>query len=549
LQNILISRFLKLYTRHSRPVIFQAIVSAIIQSLLLLPSVFLIKKIFDTNIPNGDINGLILNSALIVALTVTQSFLMIAHRNIFLGIVKGSVKILQQDILKGLVKAERKFYDDADLASIINSSMTDVEQVDKMMDSILSVVIPQVTLFFIGVFIMMVYNPIIGITTLLLGVAGVIVQRKMRGTIYEDIRRYNEARDALTSYVNFLPDKQILTKMRNAEEVESALALGKSDNLIHQGTRTAKKGWTIRVTDELVVNISATLLIVLGSVQILTGTASYGNIFGLYFLIMFIKRTVTSVQSNRSILVDGVISLERIFELLDKLQKPRPHLVNTQHVRFQGNITASNVSFGYNGSVILTDVNFEIRRGEVVCLTGVNGSGKSSLINLLLGFYHPNSGVIMAEDRQYPEIDLGELRKKIGYVPQNQILINGTIRTNLTYGLKESVDILSQKLNPKLYRELMTGFPAGLDTPIGQGGRNLSNGQVQRISILRALISEPALLILDEPTNHLDSQSIITLIDEIRLLGISVVIISHHVVFKEIADRTYRLTDGKLERL
>jgi ATP-binding cassette subfamily B multidrug efflux pump len=548
--NKLIARFFKLYTTNNRPVMFLAIGSAVFQSLLLLPSVYFIKLIFDVDIPSKDISGLVRHALPIIGVTIFQSILAMVHRNAFLKVVKGAIKALQQDVLKRLVYAERRFYDDTDVAKIINNSVTDIDLVDKMMDSLLSTLVPQSTLFVIGVLIMMVYNPLVGVSTVVLGIAGAVIQRVMRKNIYKKIYSYNQARDSLTAYVQFLPEKQILTKMRNAEQTESGFATDLSDKLISEGTAAAKNGWSIRVTDDLVVNISATLLIVIGSLQILSGTSTYGNIFGLYFLIMFIKRTVTSIQSNRAVVYEGTVSLERVFKLLDTVESyPQINKQRTD-ISFSGNISAEAISFAYSARPILNGVDFKISKGEIVCLTGANGTGKSSLINLLLGFYAPLTGAITADDRPYTSLNISQLRSSIGYVPQSQVLISGTIESNLLYGLSETSTIEASLESTPLFTQLMQGFPEGLNTPVVDGGKNLSNGQVQRISILRALVTKPALLILDEPTNHLDGGSIIALIEEIRKqLTMSVLIISHHTLFQQVADKTYLLENGKLSLL
>jgi ABC-type bacteriocin/lantibiotic exporter with double-glycine peptidase domain len=542
-------RFFKQYLADSNQVIFYAVLFSLFQALLLLPSVYFIKNIFDTNIPQHDVRGVIINSVLVLGLTLLQSLATIIHRNYFLKKVKSAIKQVQQDVLRGLIRAERKFYDTTDRAGIINRSVGDVDLADKMLDNVLSVMIPQLTLFCIGVLIMLVYNPIIGLVTLLLGLFGVIIQRRIRRKVLESIRRYNTAKDELTSYVNFLPAKQVLTKMRHAEELESVYAAVHSDNLIRDGMEAARRGWAVKVTDELILNISATLLIVLGAIQILLGLASYGNILGLYFIIMFLKRTVTSVQSNWSTFQEGIISLEGIFDLLQNVRvteiKTETQIVLAD---FKGNIQAQKVSFRYAEDLILEDVDFNIRAGEIINITGPNGAGKSSLIHLILGFYKPCSGVIRADDHPYETLNLGELRTRIGYVPQNQVLIRGTIESNLTYGLTPK-DLLSLKQmeSTRLYNQLIGGFKNGIKSYVSEGGKNLSNGQIQRISILRALASSPKLLILDEPTNHLDGPSIVLLVKEIRdKMRMSVLIISHHAIFREIADRSYVLDQANL---
>jgi len=536
----------KNYVSRHKPVLIYCLFFSVFQSLLLLPSVYFIKLIFDKDIPNKDMHSLLIHSALIVGVTVLQSLATQVTRASILKVVKSAVQTLQRDLLKGLIEAERKFHDTTNAATLSNKVVGDVEQVDIMMHDLFTIIIPQSILLAVGTLAMVIYNPLIGVSAAAMGLLGLLIRNRFRKKIFVSIRKNNEAKDNLSAYVSFIPPKQVLIKMKDAEKIETLEAYHYSDHVIREGTQTAKQGWQIRITDELTINLAATVLIVLGSLQILWGYSSYGNIFGLYFLIVFVRRTVTLLQTSWSNIQSGNISLERIMELRHQINSS-PDNKKKISIDFQGNLLFCNVSFGYDKNVLLRKVDFEIQAGEVVCITGSNGAGKSSLLGLLLGFYKPDGGEIFADKKDYNELHLGHLRSQIGYVPQKQIILTGTIETNLTYGLDDSCQAMAiaQLKKSPLFNHLMDGFTDGLETKIKENGINLSNGQIQRLSLLRALVGSPGLLVLDEPTNHLDSQALIALVGEIKnQIQIGILIISHHTVFQEIADRTYQLENG-----
>lgn len=539
-----IIQFLKKYAVKHRLILFQALFLSIIQSLLLIPSLYFIKEIFDNSIPQNDISQLLINSAMILTITIVQSIIGFTQKNVFLMVVKKSITLLQKDVLQNLIWANNTFYNKTKDAKIINSVVSDVDKVDRMIDGFLAVVIPQVTLFILGLAIMIVYNPIIGMSTFILGVIAVSIQIRFKKSIKKFIQAYRKAIDDLTTYTGFLSKKQILTKLRNFEASEFKSAIAISDEVIGSGTAAAKKGLQKQTIDELIINISAIVLIVIGSIQILSDAASYGNIFGLYFLIVFLRRTAHAIQSQWTANQEGKVSLGRINELLSTTELEQD-LSDKKSIDFDGSIKAEKVSFSYGTNEVLQEANFEIAKGEVVTISGMNGSGKSSLVKLLLGLYKPDTGNLFASKVNYQDLNVNNLRTQIGYVPQNQVLIDGTIASNLCYGIEADSLKAIQELD--LYQELINGFDAGLDTRVSMNGTNLSNGQIQRISILRALCSDPKLLILDEPTNHLDAASIKILISAIQKeLNISLIVISHHSLFNEVSDKSYSLIDGRI---
>ena len=206
------------------------------------------------------------------------------------------------------------------------------------------------------------------------------------------------------------------------------------------------------------------------------------------------------------------------------------------------------MSFGYEESLILENVNLQIKERDIVTVFGNNGEGKSTFVNLILGFYEARSGNIFAQGTSYSQLNIAGLRKEIGYVPQQQLLFDGTVLDNITYGLDDvATDDLNEALILSTAQVVVDSMSNGLDTQIVNRGKNLSAGQIQRICIARSLLGAPKLLILDEPTNHLDADSVRDLITNSKMkLNMSILIISHQEVFHEISDRVYHLSSRKL---
>jgi len=174
-----------------------------------------------------------------------------------------------------------------------------------------------------------------------------------------------------------------------------------------------------------------------------------------------------------------------------------------------GAYSFQNVGFAYEeGHPVLEGFDLEVKPGETVALVGESGVGKTTVINMVIGYHFPDSGLVTIDGQNMRSIDLRTYRKHIAVVPQNTILFSGTIRDNITYGLSDvSEERLAEILEAARLTEMIAQLPDGLDTSVGEHGGKLSGGQRQRISIARALIRDPKVIILDEATSALDSVS------------------------------------------
>jgi ATP-binding cassette, subfamily B, bacterial len=217
----------------------------------------------------------------------------------------------------------------------------------------------------------------------------------------------------------------------------------------------------------------------------------------------------------------------------------------------RGRISFSNVSFAYPGRArTLTRINLDIHPGEVVALTGENGAGKSTLVSLLLAFYHPDSGEITVDGVDVSILNVTDLRRHIGYVPQRPLLFNGTVRENIGFGLHDaSLEQIEEAARRAQALEFVAALPSGFNTHIGDHGVRLSGGQRQRIALARALLSDPSILILDEATSMYDLEGEAAFVEACKtaLLGRTVIIITHRPASLALADRVLQVTSGRIE--
>jgi len=206
------------------------------------------------------------------------------------------------------------------------------------------------------------------------------------------------------------------------------------------------------------------------------------------------------------------------------------------------------VSFSYPGhNPVLNDINMTIKKGEMTAIVGESGSGKSTLIDLLIGFYEPDKGVILADKKPLQEFDIYSFRRHIGYVPQDTILFNDTVKNNLLWSDEKATEMeIIEVCKLANAHEFIMDLSDGYDTVVGERGVRLSGGERQRIALARALLRKPELLILDEATSALDSRSELLIKRAIENIThkTTLVVIAHRLSTILNADIIYVLNKG-----
>jgi len=298
---------------------------------------------------------------------------------------------------------------------------------------------------------------------------------------------------------------------------------------------------------QLIVNVAIVLIIYFGVVQVSIGGLSQGEVIALVnymnstLLALIVFANVISIYNKAG------ASYSRIFEVLET----NPDITSLSNETDWNDtpvcLEFKNVDFAYNKKNVLTNINFKIYTGQTIGIIGGTGAGKTSLVNLIARFYDVNNGEIYLNEKPIKDYDLQSLRSFIGFVPQYASLISGTIRENLQLGNQNASD---EKLMTALQIaqgvELVEDKERGLDTFIDQGGKNLSGGQKQRLTIARALVKDPKILILDDSSSAIDYATDFRLRQELKKLQMTKIIISQRIASVEQADKILVLYHGEL---
>ena len=321
-------------------------------------------------------------------------------------------------------------------------------------------------------------------------------------------RRYRLQRRAASAMNSLLHDnlagiRQIKSFAREQNEHER---FNKASNELSRATLVVMRVWGIYNPSMYVFgSLGVVALVTLGTKFVLAGTMQLGGLLEFIMLSAFLYEPIGKLHQLNQLIQAGRAAGERVFEIIDEPAESQRGRKFERTVR--GEIEFRNVSFSYGSELpALSDVSFHVRPGETIALVGKTGAGKSTLINLLTRFYEFEEGEILIDGQSIQDLNIRDLRQKIGMVTQENFLFNGTIRENLQMGKPGASDEelmeAAEAANARNFIELLRN---GLSSVVGERGVKLSVGEKQRLSIARALLKDPPILILDEATASVDT--------------------------------------------
>lgn len=472
---------------------------------LLQPTI--VSNVIDVGVKNKDLNYVLKTGSLMLFITAIGSIMAIA-RNIISGNVSQKfARDLRYDLYSKIQYMTVEKIDSLSRASLITRITNDVSQLQTFANGLMRIYV-KAPILALGALIMAVFLSI-QLSTVFIIITPVLILLVFLNIKlgYPRFKKVQQSIDNINSVMReFLSGIRVVKAFNRSDYEENRFNIANLS--LNTSAISAMRLMSIFTPFlGLCINIGIIAVLWFGGFMVFNSTLEVGKIIAYinYILQIFIYTQIILNIFNQ--LIRAMTSYDRVKEVMDIDDTEKTINVNKEP-KIKGELEFKNVSFSYHDSSeldVLKDLSFSSRMGETIGIIGSTGSGKTSIINLILGYYKAKTGEIYINGENIEKLDVHDLRSKIAYIPQEVHLFSGTIIENISWGKKDaSQDEIEIAAKIAQAHDFIKSFPYGYDTYIGQNGVNLSGGQKQRISIARAIIRKPEFLIMDDSTSSVD---------------------------------------------
>ena len=340
-----------------------------------------------------------------------------------------------------------------------------------------------------------------------------------------------------------------IVKAFSMEEYESRRFAKENEHLFKLAMKSVSVSAVSSPFMEFLGGIGIAAIVFYGGYQVINGVSTPGTFFSFLTALIMLYEPVKRLTNVNNTIQQGIAGAERVFSIIDIVPDIKNDADATDLPKISRGIDIKDVTFCYEETPVLKNVNLSIKAGEVVAFVGMSGGGKTTLVNLIPRFYDVSEGQILIDGHDIRHVTIESLRGQIGIVTQQTILFNDTVRNNIAYGNIEKTDEdIVQAAKAANAHDFIMNLPKRYDTVIGEQGAKLSGGERQRMSIARALLKDAPILILDEATSSLDTEAEIEVQDALEYLmkGRTTLIIAHRLSTIRNAHRILVLAKGEI---
>lgn len=498
----------------------------------------------------GSLHSIIINAIVITALLILNlpmadlqmHFRSVAQRSVEAGLRKSLVYKIQQLSIP--------YQKDIETGRMQSKMIRDVEAVETLSDQVFNNMMSIITVSVAAFAVTAVKSLTVLVFFLLMGPVGAVVVYSFRKQIFRRNRTFRKEMESASGKVAEMVELVPVTRAHALEDEESRVMGEQIEKIAESGYQLDMVQTNFGAVSWICFQLFQVICLIFTARMALKGLIPAGDVVMYQSFFTQIVGQMNQLLNLIPILTKGLESVTSIGEILtaDDIEEDNGKRILTS---MNGDYDFKDVTYRYpdNTDPAVLNLNLHVNAGETVAFVGESGAGKSTILNLLVGFGQPSEGEIFIDGQPLSEISLRSYRKFLAVVPQNTILFSGSVRENILYG---TTGVTEEKFREVLKKSglesVIKNLPNGADTMVGEHGDKLSGGQKQRISIARALIRDPKVLILDEATSALDAVSEKEVSETLDSLGNSCTtfVVAHRLSTVRRADRIIVMKDGKV---
>ena len=469
---------------------------------------FLLKM---KNVPNAAIDfDYILNIIFIlIGLYVISSIFKYIQQYIMVGIAQKTVYDMRKDINSKLSRLPLKYFDGKTHGEILSRVTNDIDTISNTLQQSITQLITAIITLVGTVVMMLTISPLLTLIAFVTLPLSFLVTKIIARQSQKFFARQQKLLGQLNGHVEEMYTGHKIVKVFNYEKQSIDKFNKVNDKLYDAGWKAQFISGIIMPLMMAIGNLGYVFIAILGGIFVAKGTISLGNVQAFIQYSRGFTKPIVQTASIANIIQSTIAAAERVFEVLDESEQIPDKKGKTHLEKSEGNIKFEHIKFGYNTEeILIKDMNIEVKKGQTIAIVGPTGAGKTTLVNLLMRFYEINDGKITFNGIDIRDMKRGELRNIFGMVLQDTWLFKGSIKENIAYGRESATEkeiILAAKM---AYADhFVRTLPDGYNTIINEEANNLSQGQKQLLTIARAILANPTILILDEATSSVDTRT------------------------------------------
>lgn len=444
---------------------------------------------------------------LLAGLYLFSSLFTFMQQYLMASVAQNTVYDLRTAIFNKLEKLPLKYYDRHAHGDTLSRVINDLDTIGNTLQQSITQFIRSVILL-TGIIIMMfTISPILTLIALVSLPLSIFVIRPFLKKSQNYFKEQQNHLGSLNGHVEEMYKGHQVVKAFGQEKQGLDNFNHMNDNLYEAGRKAQFISGIIMPIMMFIGNLSYVLISIIGGILVTNRVIAIGDIQAFITYTRQFNQPINQIANIANIIQATIAASERVFELLDEEELTKETVTENLPVS-QGHVVFDHVQFGYDEHLLMNDLNIEVQPGQTAAIVGPTGAGKTTLINLLMRFYEVNAGAIQLDEIDIESVSRHDLRSKFGMVLQDTWLFNGTIRANIAYGKKNADEAeVVQAAKTAYVDEFIRKLPDGYDTVLNEEATNISQGQRQLLTIARAILSDPPIMILDEATSSVDTRT------------------------------------------